>query len=183
MLWIRLRPEQALGCCVHFTATPPLAVSGQAVVFLDPLSDDDEVPIRDTFDPVPVKAGETLPGWQPVVLSRYRAPEFLSPSATRCRGRYPPSPAPPPHNRTSPESLEGLGNNLVRPGPTQSTLTSAARVDQPGRPRPSPGFVPACCCSCSPAVRPLPHCFDKPRTSLRTLNKSPAYIRPPTSSP
>lgn len=54
MLWIPRRPEQALDYCVHFTATPPLAVSGQAVVSLDPQPDDEEVSIRDTFDPVPV---------------------------------------------------------------------------------------------------------------------------------
>ena len=146
-------PEQARDYCAHFTATPPLAVCGQstAVVFLDPLSDDEEVSIRDTFGPGSGKAGETLPGWRSGVLSRYRAPEFMSPSATRCRGSYPPSPAPPLHNRTSPESLEAFGNNLVRSGPTHSTLTSAARVGQDLR----PGFVPSCC---SPAVFPLPRC-------------------------
>lgn len=168
MLWApsTSRRSTRLVYCVHFTATPPLAVCGQAVVFLDPLLDDEQ----GTGYPSGTRSALAPPNlWQSwrnlarLAVRRYcrgivlQTPEFLSPSATRRRGSYPQSPAPPLHNRRAPESLEALGNNLVRSGPTQvHTSPQLLRLDQP-EPRPRPGFVPRCC---TPAMLPLPHCFD-----------------------
>lgn len=73
-----------------------------------------------------------------------------------------------------------LGRTLSGPVPPSPPSPQLRPIPPTPFARPRPGFVPACCYSCRPAVVPLPHCFDGQRTSLRTLNQSPAtsLLRP-----
>lgn len=177
VLWIPRRPEQALGYCVHFTASPPLAVSGQAVVSLI------LCPMTRRYP----SGTRSILG-----LSKLEKPCLVG-SPWYCRGIVLQRSCPHRprdagedihHLQLLLSTIEGrqnlwklLGTTLSGPVPPSPPSPQLRPIDQHHLHDQGPDSSLG---AAAPAVLPLPHCFGGPRTSLRTLNQSPAtsLLRP-----